>query len=84
MPIDEAVEFSAVCRIFYVDQNIARRRSRLCHLGQSSTTLSGGEATGEVGCRIIETRYRKDLNILDEPTTGLHFEDVRVLLGVLQ
>ena len=55
------------------------------HLGQQATTLSGGEAQRvKLSTELSKLSTTKTIYILDEPTTGLHFEDIRILLSVLQ
>ncbi|MBR2273322.1 MAG: excinuclease ABC subunit UvrA [Alphaproteobacteria bacterium] len=86
MTVDEAYYFFA---------NIPAIRSRLellqkvglgyIHLGQSATTLSGGEAQRiKLSKELSKRATGKTIYILDEPTTGLHFEDINRLLKVLQ
>ena len=53
-------------------------------LGQSSTTLSGGESQRvKLATELSKRDTGKTLYILDEPTTGLHFEDIRILMQVI-
>ena len=86
MTINEAVEF------FDAYPKIARKLQAVkdvglgyITLGQSSTTLSGGEAQRiKLATELAKSDTGNTLYILDEPTTGLHFEDIRVLLEVLQ
>lgn len=85
MTINQAVEF------FENQPNILHKIKTLqdvglgyIKLGQSSTTLSGGESQRvKLATELSKRDTGKTIYILDEPTTGLHFEDIRVLLGVL-
>jgi excinuclease ABC subunit A len=86
MPIEEALEF------FSAVPSIARHLSTLVdvglgyvRMGQSAPTLSGGEAQRvKLAAELQKRSTGRTVYVLDEPTTGLHFEDIRKLLGVLQ
>ncbi len=85
MTVSEALEFfDAVPRIKAKLQTLHDVGLGYLHLGQSATTLSGGEAQRvKLATELSKRSTGSTLYILDEPTTGLHFEDVRVLLEVL-
>ncbi len=85
MTIDNAVEFFAnVPSIFHKIKTLQDVGLGYIKLGQQSTTLSGGEAQRvKLATELARRDTGKTLYILDEPTTGLHFEDVNVLLEVL-
>ena len=85
MRVEEALEF-------FEDLPRIKRKIKAIHdvglgyikLGQQATTLSGGEAQRvKLATELSKVSTGKTIYILDEPTTGLHFEDVRILLGVL-
>lgn len=85
MPVSQAYEF------FKTNPKIAPKLKTLVdvglgyvHLGQSSVTLSGGESQRmKLALELSKKSIGKTLYMLDEPTTGLHNEDVKILLGVL-
>ena len=85
MTVDEAVEFfDAVPSIRHKLQTLSDVGLGYIHLGQSATTLSGGEAQRvKLATELSRRDTGQTIYILDEPTTGLHFEDVRMLLEVL-
>ncbi len=85
MTINNAVEFFAnVPSIYHKVKTMQDVGLGYIRLGQQSTTLSGGEAQRvKLATELARRDTGKTLYILDEPTTGLHFEDVRVLLDVL-
>ncbi len=85
MTVHEALEFfDAVPRIKSRLQTLHDVGLGYVHLGQSATTLSGGEAQRvKLASELSKRATGSTFYILDEPTTGLHFEDVRVLLEVL-
>ncbi len=85
MTINVAVEFFAnVPSIYQKIKTLHDVGLGYIKLGQQSTTLSGGEAQRvKLATELARRDTGKTLYILDEPTTGLHFEDVRVLLDVL-
>ncbi|MBI5708970.1 MAG: excinuclease ABC subunit UvrA [Candidatus Eisenbacteria bacterium] len=86
MTVEEALEFlGAVPPLRRKLETLKGVGLGYIHLGQSATTLSGGEAQRvKLSAELSRVATGRTLYILDEPTTGLHFEDVRVLLEVLQ
>jgi excinuclease ABC subunit A len=86
MTVEEGTEFfKAVPSIRDKLDTLKRVGLSYVKIGQSATTLSGGEAQRVKLAKELSRRATgKTLYILDEPTTGLHFEDVRKLLEVLQ
>jgi excinuclease ABC subunit A len=85
MTINEAVEFfSSIPSILRKLKTLQEVGLGYIRLGQPSTTLSGGESQRvKLSAELAKKDTGKTLYILDEPTTGLHFEDVRVLLEVI-
>ncbi|MFP4556025.1 MAG: excinuclease ABC subunit UvrA [Bacteroidales bacterium] len=85
MTINQAVEFfSNIPSIYQKIKTLQDVGLGYLTLGQQSTTLSGGESQRvKLSTELSKRDTGKTLYILDEPTTGLHFEDVRVLLDVL-
>jgi len=85
LTVDDALEFfQNQPRIHQKLQTLADVGLGYIHLGQSATTLSGGEAQRvKLATELSKRDTGRTFYILDEPTTGLHFEDVRVLLDVL-
>ena len=85
LTIDEAADFfKAVPAIRDKLETLKRVGLGYMHLGQSATTLSGGEAQRvKLSKELSKRATGRTLYILDEPTTGLHFEDIRKLLEVL-
>ena len=86
MTINQAVEFfEAVPQILQKIKALQNVGLGYLKLGQSSTTLSGGESQRvKLATELSKRDTGKTLYILDEPTTGLHFEDIRILMEVLQ
>ncbi|WP_439392203.1 excinuclease ABC subunit UvrA [Bradyrhizobium sp. PMVTL-01] len=85
MTVEEAAEFfKAVPRVRETFQTLHRVGLDYIHVGQQATTLSGGEAQRVKLAKELSKRATgRTLYILDEPTTGLHFHDVKKLLEVL-
>ena len=85
MTINQAVEFFAnVPAILPKIKSLQEVGLGYIKLGQSSTTLSGGESQRvKLATELAKRDTGKTLFILDEPTTGLHFEDIRILMDVL-
>ncbi len=85
MTINEAVDFfEKIPKIYRKLKTIQDVGLGYISLGQQSTTLSGGEAQRvKLATELSKRDTGNTFYILDEPTTGLHFEDIRVLMGVL-
>ncbi len=85
MTVNEALEFfQQIPRIRRKLQTLADVGLGYIHLGQQATTLSGGEAQRvKLSSELSKLSTGRTLYILDEPTTGLHFEDIKMLLRVL-
>nr|WP_246319329.1 excinuclease ABC subunit UvrA [Nocardioides kongjuensis] len=85
MPIEEAQEFfAAVPPIARHMKTLTEVGLGYVRLGQPATTLSGGEAQRvKLAAELQKRSTGRTVYVLDEPTTGLHFEDIRKLLGVL-
>lgn len=86
LPVAEALEFfSSIPSIKKKLQTLDDVGLGYIHLGQQATTLSGGEAQRvKLATELSKASTSKTIYILDEPTTGLHFEDIWMLLKVLQ
>jgi excinuclease ABC subunit A len=86
MPIEEAVEFfAAIPAISRHLRTLVDVGLGYVRLGQPAPTLSGGEAQRvKLASELQKRSTGRTVYVLDEPTTGLHFEDIRKLLGVLQ
>jgi len=86
MTVEEALEFfQAIPAIKNKLQTLSDVGLTYITLGQSATTLSGGEAQRiKLAKELSKRSTGKTLFILDEPTTGLHFYDIELLLGVLK
>lgn len=86
MPISEGVEFfSSQPAILRILKTLASVGLGYLTLGQSSTTLSGGEAQRiKLARELSKIGTGNTLYVMDEPTTGLHFQDIRLLVNVIQ
>ncbi len=86
LPIEDALTFfEAVPKIKKVLKTLVEVGLGYITLGQPSTTLSGGEAQRiKLATELCKRDTGRTLYILDEPTTGLHFEDIRILMKVIQ
>lgn len=85
MTVNEAVEFfEPIPKIYRSVKTLQDVGLGYITLGQPSTTLSGGEAQRiKLAAELSKRQTGKTIYILDEPTTGLHFEDIRVLMNVI-